>query len=201
VRALDAFQIGLNRARALGGLFTALSQTTTPALDLTDLLRAEIVLAVSAFDHFIHEIARQGALESFQGKRPTAAALLRFDISVDSLLALLGTPGDSLRFDQEIRQRHSWLSFQKPDKVADALRLVTNKVIWEEVGARLGIPAADVKTRLSAIADRRNQIAHEGDLDPTDPSKQSRWSITPNDAAAAVEFLEQIGRAITEVVA
>lgn len=198
--AFDTFLSNLNRARALGGLFTALSHTTTPALDLTDLLRAQLVLAVSAFDQFIHELARVGVLETFEGRRPPARAYLRFEVSLEALSQILTRPADSTTLDQEIRLRHSWLAFQKPDKVADAIRLVTDKALWEEVGARTGISAADVKARLGAIVDRRNQIAHEADLDPTDPTRQTRWPIRRDDVDSAAGFLEGVGRAIVEIV-
>jgi len=198
--ALDSLRANLSRARALGGLFAALSQTTKPVLDLTDLLRAEVVLAVSAFDHFIHELARLGTLETFVGTRLPTPAYKRFEVSLEAVGLILANPANPTPLDQEVKLRHSWLTFQKPDKVADALRLVSEKIIWEEVGARVGIPAGDVKARLSAIVDRRNQIAHEADLDPTDPTLQTRWPISPGDADGVVEFLEQIGTAIFEVV-
>lgn len=181
-------------------MFAALQNTTTPALDLTDLLRAEIVLAVSAFDHFIHELTRLGCLETFDGARPPTAAYLRFEVSLETLGALLGNPSDAGPFDQELRIRHSWLSFQRPDKVADALRMVSAKALWDEVAAKVGMPASAVKVRLNAIVDRRNQIAHEADLDPTDPTLQTRWPISVADAETTVEFLQQVGTAVFDVI-
>ena len=61
--AHDQFQINVGRARDLLALYTTLSATTTGVLDLTDILRAALVVAVSAFDHLVHEIARIGMLE------------------------------------------------------------------------------------------------------------------------------------------
>jgi hypothetical protein len=198
--ALDSFRSNLTRARALSGLYTALQNATTPALDLSDLLRAQIVLGVSAFDHLVHELTRLGALEIFAATRLATPAYSRFEISLESVTALLTNPTDPSPFDQEIRVRHSWLSFQRPDKVADALRIVSDKSLWIEVAPKLHMPVVDLKTRLNSIIDRRNQIAHEADLDPTDPTLQTRWPIKRTDTDSAIDFLEQVGDAIFQVI-
>jgi hypothetical protein len=77
---------------------------------------------------------------------------------------------------EAVREKHSWLSFQHPDRIADAIRLVSSVKLWEEVGNELGISAKDAKLRLELIVDRRNKIAHEADMDPTNPG--FRWPIT-----------------------
>ena len=69
--AFDQFCENLARARSLGGLAQSLSNLTTAAVDLSDILRASLVLAVSAFDHFVHEFVRLGMLEVHRGNRPT----------------------------------------------------------------------------------------------------------------------------------
>lgn len=82
-------------------------------------------------------------------------------------------PDDELRGtragrSRQVQQsRHGWdmSFFQDPAKVADAIRLVSRKKLWEEVGTLLGKNDADVKSRLKLIVDRRNKIAHEADMD------------------------------------
>ena len=48
----------LRHHRDLRALYVNLKASTAGALDLTDILRAAIVTPVSAFDTFIHELAR-----------------------------------------------------------------------------------------------------------------------------------------------
>src|SRR5712692_3792178 len=79
-RANDVFRANLDRVRAIHGLFLTLSRQVTPALDLTDLLRAEFVLIVSAFDHFVHELTLAGMLETWDGRRAATSAYQRFPI-------------------------------------------------------------------------------------------------------------------------
>ena len=81
-KSLDIFRASLNRARAIDTLHAHFSELVTQALDLSDLLRAEIVLVVSALDYFVHELTRLGMMEIWQAKRPPTPAYLKFSISL-----------------------------------------------------------------------------------------------------------------------
>lgn len=192
-RALDQFHANLVRVRSLGGIHASLAASTTPALDLSDLLRAQIVLAVSAFDTLVHEVARLGMLESASGARPVTDALRRFQISFEAAQSAPSSPALAW-LDDEIRRRHSYLSFQMPDKVADAIRHVSDVQLWNEVGRRLRRPSEDVKLELRLLVERRNKIAHEADADPSFPG--TRWPIDPAMTKRAIDFLESVGSAI-----
>jgi hypothetical protein len=194
----DRYLANLSRARDLRALVVNLKVSTGGALDLTDILRAAIVAAVSAFDTFIHEITRIGMVEIFQATRPKTDAFGRFPVSMDSVLLVVATPGLTKWLEDEIKRQHSWLAFQQPDKVADAIRLFSAKELWKEIGALLGIDAKSAKNRLGLIVDRRNKIAHEADLDPTSPG--SRWPIDEALVQDTIDTLEQIGNAIFQVV-
>lgn len=54
----DQFRANAQRVKDLSGLYTTLGTITTQALDLSDILRAEIVLIVSAFDYYVHDVVR-----------------------------------------------------------------------------------------------------------------------------------------------
>ena len=192
------FKSNVNRARDLQALFVTLTAGTTSALDLTDILRAAIVLSVSAFDHFVHDVTRIGMLESFSNARPRTEAFGRFTVTMDNLLLAAASSGSLQWLEAEVRKRHGWLSFQQADKVADAIRLISTKKLWEEVGTRLGIDAQSAKNRLNLIIDRRNKIAHEADMDHTAPG--ARWPIDEILVQEAIDALEQIVDAIYDVV-
>lgn len=99
--------------------------------------------------------------------------------------------------DQAIREAHSWLSFQHPDKIADAIRLMSNVRLWEQVASELGTTSRTVRTQLGAIIDRRNQIAHEADMDPTNPGY--RWPINEVLIRDAIDFIDKVAQAIFQV--
>ncbi len=194
--AIEQFRENMLRVKSLGGLTQAIAKMTTSAIDTSDILRAQYVLAVSALDHYCHEAARLGMLEVFDGQRPASPAYLRFRISLDCLGTGLVVSRNS--FDAEIRTQHGFIAFQHPDKVAEAVRLVKDIKIWEAVGARLGVNHGNIKDRLRLIIDRRNKIAHEADIDPTYP--KARWPIIATDVEDVVTFLVDVVEAIhTEI--
>lgn len=196
--AIQHFRSNIERVRAIGGLYEALSRLTTSAVDTTDILRAQIVLAVSALDHYIHEATRTGMLEVFNGLRPPTNAFGRFHVPIEAAMLGIANFGTSSWFESEIREKHGFLAFQHPDKIADAIRLFSPCELWPRVATGLGVPTQDLKNRLKLIVERRNKIAHEADLDPSYPG--IRWPITPADAESTVKFIEDICEAIHSVI-
>lgn len=197
---LEQFRENIKRVQALGGLYDVLSQQTTSALDLTDLLRSQIVMVVSALDHYIHEITRVGMLEVYSGKRPQTAAFLRFQVTMESTLqGLAAGQGSDGWLDEEIRKKHGYLAFQHPDRIADAIRLFSSCELWTSVALELNLKVEDVKAQLQLIVNRRNQIAHEADLDSRKPGG-NRFTISPSDTERIINFIEDIGEAIYVVV-
>ena len=67
--AIDAFRTSIARAGHLGGLHDAMLSLTTEAIDASDILRAQVVLGVSALDYYIHEITVLGMVEVLNGHR------------------------------------------------------------------------------------------------------------------------------------
>lgn len=196
--AIQQFRPNIERVRGLGGLYIALSRLTTPVVDATDILRAQIVLTVSALDHYVHEITRLGMIEVFNGLRPSTNAFRRFKVTIDAAMIGLRTTGDSSWFEQEIRERHGFFAFQHPDRIADAIRLFSPCDLWPSVAAKFGLSVQDVKNRLQLIVDRRNKIAHEADLDPSYPG--TRWPISHSDAENAAKFIEDLCEHIHSLV-
>lgn len=182
----------MDRARHLGGLHGALSSLTTSAVDASDLLRAQLVLGVSALDYYIHEITVLGMVSVLEGRRPSTPSFLKYRVAMDSVLS--GTSTTSGWFESDIRERHSFLSFQQPDKIADAIRQFSDVKLWQQVALQLALPEQDVKARLKLIVDRRNKIAHEADVDPSYPDM--RWPISKSDVDQSLAFISQIGESI-----
>lgn len=192
------FKENLRRVKALGGLAAAVQTLTTSAIDVSDLWRAQIVLTVSALDHFIHEITRLGMIGSAKGSRPKTDAYLRFSVPISATESAIGGVAHEIWVGESVRERHSWQSFQDPDKLAEAIRLISPVKLWEEVGTHMGIQAKDVKTRLQLIVDRRNKIAHEADLDPTNPG--FRWPIDSLMVNETVDFISDVADAVFDCV-
>lgn len=208
-REIAAFDRHIERARDLAGIATSLESHLTAAMDLTDMYRAAFVQGVSAFDTFIHAEVRERMLSIFAGTGTKTPAFEKFKVSLSSAsvaLATAGNPASGLNWlEAEIREQHSYLSFQQPDKVADAIRLVSDVRLWKELathlgqGARNGEPGDKIlKRRLSLIVDRRNTIVHESDLDPTPPG-DTLYPMSRKTAEDALDFLQAIAHGIQAV--
>jgi len=164
---------------------------TTTALDISDLYRSQIVLTVSALDHLIHEFVLEEMMETYNGRRTPSPAFNRFSIPISTVQGSL--PSSNV-ISSHIRQKHSWLSFQDPDKIADATRLISDLKLWEEVAPSFGLSSGDIKAQLKLIVDRRNKIAHESDLDPSNPGV--KWPISTTDVRDVIDFIEKVGNEI-----
>jgi len=58
---------------------------TTTALDISDLYRSQIVLTVSALDHFIHEFVLEEMMETYNGRRIASPAFNKFPIPISAV--------------------------------------------------------------------------------------------------------------------
>lgn len=182
----------------MGALAKAIETLTTQAIDLSDLLRSQLVLAISGLDQLIHEIVRLGMIDAAKGLRPKTDAYYRFQLPLTAVESAINGSEQDVWIGEFVRERHSWQSFQDPDKIAEAIRLISPVKLWEVVGKELGLSPQDAKTQLKLTVDRRNKIAHEADMDPTNPG--FRWPISASLVKDAVDFIERVAEAIFKVV-
>ena len=145
--AIDQFRMNIARVRDLGSLSRILDSQTTQALDFSDVLRAEFVLAVSALDYFIHEIVRLGMLDTYRGNRPRTPAFQRFQVSMSSVEVAISDSHNETWLEQEIISRHSYQSFQNYQNIADAVRLISTAELWPEVAGRIGLTTQELRKR------------------------------------------------------
>ena len=61
--AISQFRISIDRVRDLIALHNSVKAQATGALDVSDMLRAALVLAVSALDYYVHEVVTLGMLQ------------------------------------------------------------------------------------------------------------------------------------------
>jgi hypothetical protein len=140
-------------------------------------------------------------LAAARGERTRTAAFNRFAMPLAA--ALRGTE-EAFSVDDwlnpSVVQQNELLSFQRANKIADALRLVSEIEggLWPAVAQRIG--QADAKTskdHLDLIIDRRNAIAHEDDTDLLG----SRSPIEEALVMTSLDFLEAVVSAIDDLIA
>jgi hypothetical protein len=205
---IDYFRSVWARCDQVNAIHGYLAGHLTAALRPDELLRSEWVGRISALDLYVHELVAQKMRATFEGVIPQATGFGRFTIPNDVLMRIraANTPAEaSAAFDLEVRTRLGFSTYQDPDKIADGIRLISNCELWNEVALKLGATSAtktakakELKLSLSLIVERRNKIAHEGDLQPVIPREP--WPISSNDVQYVGQVILKIVNAIDQIV-
>lgn len=200
LNAKAVFQNNITLANELGILYGHLSTTVPIPQQFDDLLRSQVVNAVSAFDKFMHDLIRIGMVRIFENQRPATSKYLSEAVAIQHLpgLAAGAVPPPAVRFEEIVREKLSKLSFQDPTKVAEGLSYIWGEnQKWQHIAQGLGMLDDDVRKKLKLIVTRRNAMVHEADLDPVTSQKQS---ITAAEAIDISDFLLAVGNQICDLV-
>lgn len=198
--SLSLFNSNMVQAKDISALYDFLDGTVVVPHSFDDLLRSQLVYAVSAFDKLIHDLVRIGMVQIFTGNRPTTAKYLSEPVSMQAHIDIVQAtmPPKEHIFEQALFRKFKIVSFQDPVKIGDGLSYIWNEPQkWQKIGAALGMSDAVVKTQLKLIADRRNAIVHEADIDPVTNIK---IPIAKNDSESSLIFLQSCGNAIANLV-
>lgn len=154
--ALDQFRISIGRVRDLIDLHNSVKAQATGALDVSDMLRAALVLAVSALDYYVHEVVTLGMLEIHRGQRSeptpsantTQSAFSRFQVSLGGARQeRLAAIDIASWLETEIEQTHGYAFLQQSYTVAALIPAISSSVVnrlnnasWleNEIRERLG---------------------------------------------------------------
>lgn len=200
LNAKGVFHKNIQQVNELGALYSHLSDLVNIPEQFDDLLRSQIVNAVSAFDKLMHDLIRIGMVQIFENSRPPTGKYMGETIAIQHLplLTASAVPPPAVRFEQIVREKLSTLSFQDPTKIADGLSYIWNeKQKWQQIAVGLGMSDNDARVKLKLIVTRRNAIVHEADLDPVSSKKQS---ITRQEAADISDYLLALGNRICDLV-
>lgn len=160
------FDEQLNSLQTLSSIYGFIKKSA-PHMDADALLRAEYVLLVSSFDNYIHNIVRRKIGENFFASNPMPKDF-SLPIEVFQLMRMDGTEsGQKSLLDSYLNKLLAKDSFQSPKSIEYALGLIDISKIWTAAASTFCNTADNVKNELALIVQRRNQIAHEADVDIT----------------------------------
>ena len=185
----------IEETRNSSNLYSYLQNVVRPPYDYSDLLRWQWAQSVSALDKLIHDLVRVGMLEVFQGNRTPTPKFLTFTISLQTHDQMCQTPQLSYSIlEQEIVRKHSFLAFQDPDKISDALAYIWPEPHkWAVLAQRLGMTESTMRVQIKNISIRRSQIVHEGDYSS---NLLQRQPIEASDVEDVLTFISNLGEAI-----
>ena len=134
-------------------------------MDTTYILRAEYVLVISALDNYLHSIVRRKLRDAFFSAQVLPKG---FNLPIE-ICRLIRNEADAgiqqSLLDSALRYCLEKDSFQSPKNVKYALGLIGFSQIWKHISLIIGDTPQHIKDRLALIIKRRNQIAHEADID------------------------------------
>ncbi|EOL8944044.1 HEPN domain-containing protein [Cronobacter dublinensis] len=198
--AFASFNKNLGEARALTGLHEFLSGKVGGPISYDDLLRAQFVYSVSAFDKFMHDIILIGMVDTFNGIRTPTDKYLNESISISVMNQMVpgSLPPPHMVFKDAVFSKLKIISFQDPKKIADGLAYIWNESHkWVKISQAMGVTDSGLRIQLRLIADRRNAIVHESDIDPVTLSKNDIDIIQTRETT---DFLQSCGTAIYNLV-
>lgn len=216
--ALDQFNVTIVAADSLVAMYRELRQSRhlgargrldAANADLLWLPRSAVVVSVSALDAYVHHVVEERVPHLLRGHQPPPDALcerlagvltIRNATNFRDALPIL-VANDTL--DQIVarfrNQTLGFLAFQAPEKIEEAYRLIGRDQIFTEVAAIWQGPNTepdDLKRRLAAYVRRRNQIAHEGDLEANGQPRP----VQPEYAANCRAFIAGLVARLNQVV-
>lgn len=190
----------IEQCKATMGLYDYLTSSII-ALDASDLLRWQYVLALSALDKYIHDIVRIGMVDEFLGRKSKTLKFNSFRITLSTSLDINASDYPEFEIEKEIIKQHGFLAFQDPDKIAEALSFIWDEPHkWKFISQAMSSPISekDLKIKLRNIVLRRNQIVHQGDclFEP----HLAQQNISREDVINVVEFVKELVNAIEKCI-
>ena len=196
-KAIQQLRLNIKSIKDLDLIYSLISENY-PLLEeqSSEILRAEIVLTVSALDCFIHDIVKQGMIETYQGDRIESNLFKNFQIPFKSLQLIEKAEqvNDKRGYlEIAIKEANSKDSYQSPKSIEYALQLINIKSVWKNLAELMDISAEDVKGELALIVNRRNKIAHEADYDDL---KGCKTLINRQNVNDVTQFIEKLCESI-----
>ncbi len=169
------------------------STPSLPADDRKELLRAAVVFSLSALDAYFHQTIEDAIvpilnadIEAIPGPLGNMAMPI---LDVERMLRYYDRPHEKIK--AVLKDRIYTLSYMKPDKIVDAVKLLGIEDFLSKVSEEIELQEVTIKSRLARWAERRNQIAHEHDRVGRRRGGGRRRDIRRSDAESCADFVER----------
>jgi len=167
---------------------------------LSDMLRASLVMGVSALDAYFHcKVIAHVVKAAKKGPR-MPKALRNRAITVAEFVEGKKYTYRMQTVRKALERGLGYESLQRPDKIASALSLIGVKDFWANLADRMGVPQAELKKELLDLVRRRNWIAHEGDLSQSKSARNRSRRIEPKEVRQGLGLIRRtVKRAEEEI--
>lgn len=203
-RAIDLFKYNIESVLKLDVLYLFIEDKNVKAIDPNEILRSEIVLAVSALDTFISDLLYYGIVQVFEGSRELSPDQMKpfntFNIDMETLKKIIQAENEDIKKEilgSYIKKFNSKNAFQDPKQIESALNILGIRNLWVKIGEKISESGEDVKKELANITWQRHKIAHESDIDPVTLLKRDR---DRESTLVAIQFIKKICDSIYELL-
>jgi len=166
---------------------------------LDDLLRASFVMTLSAMDAYFHAKIIRHVVQHSKASVPSNR-LLNEKILVSDFMAGQKYKRTNQALRIAIERKLSYQSLQTPDKIADSLQLIGVNSFWDSIAKEMKTDPKKLKSQVTKIAKRRNQIAHEGDVSQSKKARNKSRNIGHKDVTKAIELVCKVVSAAEKVI-
>lgn len=99
-----------------------------------------------------------------------------------------------------VQETLSHKALQRPDKIAEALRLLGVEKFWDRVAGEMNSSNKKIRSKLESIVKRRDQIVHEGDTKPRGKYSTKVRDINHKTVYEWCAFIDQLVKASDKVI-
>jgi hypothetical protein len=132
------------------------------------LLRQCVLVSCTALESYFWDVLRENALTVIRAKgRKADSSLKEITLTLDDYLSLEGYGDPDDRLSQIILKRFERGTLYDLAKIDEIAGILTVRDFWGSMSSQTGLPAGELKGRLSSLIQRRNEITHRADR-PTD---------------------------------
>jgi len=192
--AFEDFGENIKSARNLIAIYDKTARTAGLLTeDRKELLRSAVVFSLSALDAYFHQKIEDAIVPILNAdieKMPGPLGNMAMPVlEVERMLRYYNRPHEKIK--AVLKDRLYTLSYMKPDKVLDAVKLLGVEDFFSKVGEEIDLEEDTIRSRLSRWAERRNQIAHEHDRIGRRRGGGRRRDIARADAESCADFIER----------
>lgn len=175
--------------------------------DLLWMPRSSVVMSMSALDAYVHAViidrvpalllsnsAPDSLLELYSSLLPVKNAN-----GFKEIMKYINSTNPVQQLTDKVRDHLSFMSYQAPEKITAGFELVGVKNIFQQVSDTWqgrNSTADDLRRFLANYYKRRNQIAHEGDVEHNGSSR----AITPKYAKDCHDFIESLVTRMNKII-
>ena len=164
-----------------------------------ELLRAIIVLSVSALDNYLHDFYRTEIVEAYLGKGNFSVQFDKIKVSIYAIQQLDSAFSEAEKrnfLNNELRKIQKTETYQSARSIEDIFNKIQIKNIWSKLAVVLGLTAQNLRDELGLIIDRRNKVSHESDWDYVNQRKNP---IDYSEVEDVVNFIKKFILAIETI--